>query len=463
VTLSARYVRADTMEARLVRYPKSFEMGLDNLEAISRTRVVAWSEYFDQLAAPILAGGWDLEQLSAALSKRDISLPLRGEAQPSGETQRGIEALVTARSHLRAAIVRSDVGVNAAAAVRGEAVTLKDAVARNPFSVEDLRAMGADTTHRFARQALEAGVSACKLACETEVVDAWTEFERTVNELIESTIPTSLHKAIALSKLYEVPLYEVWPHIVLGHQKATAVFENSRGYKYAVYAGWWLWRTVAAHHHPVRAAPDFDEWIGLEIRGPRAREPIARATEMLPILEHELAATVRILGDRNLRVAAVLHRLGNARSALGEPQAREAYERSLRLREELLGPDHLDVGATLLSFSSWCAKEDELELAEALGVRALEIFERHPGKGDSFIAAQLNNLGNLYVLKEMPEQAERAFLRLIDQPRPIGPDDRHVHASLTRLGELYKALGRPDEAQSLHERSRRIAPLSEDQ
>lgn len=383
----------------------------------------------------MLAEGLHVERLSSALASRELWLELRGEKQATTEHPQHRDELQVKRARLRAAVLASPIGVNAVVKWRAE----------HPHRMKEF------PTEVLPRGALEAAVKACEAAGEAGVVHLWTEFETATDALVMAVLPTSLYRAIALSNLYEVSVLELWPQIVRGHQEGTALFQTDRGYRYSVYAQWWLWKEVASAHHPLRSSEDFEDLILAEIRGPREQDPVARARVEAPMLERELKATINRVGERTLRVADVLHRLGRARANLEEPSATELYEKSLRTREELLGADHFDVAGPLLSLSSWYSKKN-FELAEQFGTRALRIYENHPGKGDSFAAAQLNNLGNLYRRMKRTAEAEAAFLRAIElNERAFGPSDR-TGLFLENLRELYEELGRLDDASRISRR-----------
>ncbi|NIP19370.1 MAG: tetratricopeptide repeat protein, partial [Xanthomonadales bacterium] len=71
-------------------------------------------------------------------------------------------------------------------------------------------------------------------------------------------------------------------------------------------------------------------------------------------------------------LANVLNNMGVVQNRLGKRmQARRSYERSLAIREAVLGPDHQEVARTLNNLGNILVSEGELNEAEAMHARAL--------------------------------------------------------------------------------------------
>jgi eukaryotic-like serine/threonine-protein kinase len=75
--------------------------------------------------------------------------------------------------------------------------------------------------------------------------------------------------------------------------------------------------------------------------------------------------------------------------------AAEHYERALRIKESLLGPDHPDVAMTVHNLAVLRTTEGRREEAEALYRRALAIFERALGPDHPKTAACRAELAKL--------------------------------------------------------------------
>ncbi|HKB36970.1 MAG TPA: tetratricopeptide repeat protein, partial [Gemmataceae bacterium] len=72
----------------------------------------------------------------------------------------------------------------------------------------------------------------------------------------------------------------------------------------------------------------------------------------------------------NLNNLAAVHHVRGELSA-GEP----LYRRALAVKENLLGPEHIDVALTLSNLAALCWDQERTAEAEALYRRALAIYE----------------------------------------------------------------------------------------
>jgi len=77
-------------------------------------------------------------------------------------------------------------------------------------------------------------------------------------------------------------------------------------------------------------------------------------------------------------------------------QAAAFYQRALAIREKTLGPDHPDVGETLLDLAGIYNELCQRELAEPLYQRALAIKEKALGPDHPDVATILEDMAALY-------------------------------------------------------------------
>src|ERR1041385_5868737 len=146
----------------------------------------------------------------------------------------------------------------------------------------------------------------------------------------------------------------------------------------------------------------------------------------------------------------------------------ECAERSLRLRETKLGPDHIDVAYSLVALGKALDALRELASAESTLRRALAIREAHLGGDDTLTATALYELGR--VIEDRGDDAESQRLHeraLAIRERTLGPDSADVAASLDDLADLVCNRGEPARARALSERSlaitaRRLGTRSEE-
>ena len=205
------------------------------------------------------------------------------------------------------------------------------------------------------------------------------------------------------------------------------------------------------------------------------------------------------LGEADKQFAAAIeaHRRGDYAAA------REAAQRAVAVREQILGKDHAEVGLALRLLGSAMTELHELDSAEATLKRALEIVEaaygkRHPEgalildrlgwlrinsaakKGfdrktveeaattlrravsifgatvgeTTETAEALDNLGTILVYMGSYDEALANKLRsLFVRETLLGPDDSETAVSLSNLGWLYGRIGMQDEVIPLKRRA----------
>jgi tetratricopeptide (TPR) repeat protein len=130
--------------------------------------------------------------------------------------------------------------------------------------------------------------------------------------------------------------------------------------------------------------------------------------------------------------------------------ALKKLERSLRIREAALGPEHLEVSETLnnLGVAQWRAHQNAK--AESTLQRALAIVERQLGPDHPDVAVTLTNLGVLYKTEKRYSEAEELFRRALDiNIKAFHAGHRDVEDGLFYLAEVLMDEGRFTEAEPL--------------
>lgn len=152
--------------------------------------------------------------------------------------------------------------------------------------------------------------------------------------------------------------------------------------------------------------------------------------------------------------------LGSIRQVQNRPtEARDYMVRSLRLREEALGPDHLHVAA---SYESLCILEmelmllDEAELSceQALKIRRQALGELH---AQSVRASTL--MAGVFRLRGDYEQAELLVTRTLDLDLEAGRS-RAMAQSWVRLGWVAWLEGRYEESERRYREAAALSPDS---
>jgi CHAT domain-containing protein/Tfp pilus assembly protein PilF len=168
------------------------------------------------------------------------------------------------------------------------------------------------------------------------------------------------------------------------------------------------------------------------------------AGEAAKLGEKSLRLREETLGPDHVVVSDVLFNLGLYYRNVGDvPKAEELYLRSLAIKEKAFGPDHVDVSLVLhnLAYLYHDSLRD-YRTAEPLYRRALAIKEKVLGAEHPLVAATLNNLGmgewkkGDYVKAEAYYQRSRAIVE-----RASGPESNEVGNAMLNLGIVYKESG----------------------
>ncbi len=181
-----------------------------------------------------------------------------------------------------------------------------------------------------------------------------------------------------------------------------------------------------------------------------AREVLERGAERLrDTLGDQPEVRARLLTT----VGSVYVNLALFREA--EPLLREG----LALREEVFGPDSLEVAESLqmlgrlTAMSSGPGKD-----LEPLFRRAVEIRERRLDPDDLNLAESLRSLGVVYIMMNRRRSARSLLERALGiRERRLGPEHADVGDVLLRLAHLEAAEGRFDDAIPLMERAAAIS------
>lgn len=163
-------------------------------------------------------------------------------------------------------------------------------------------------------------------------------------------------------------------------------------------------------------------------------------------------------GDARV-VAQALEELALACLRAGDTaRAVALYDRTLTLREKLLGPEHLDVGLSMMSLGRALIANNELDRAESTLARALAFFEASArSEAQAVIANVLALLGATYRARGEYAKAVTTLERALGiQARVWGADHGFVADALVDLGRAYTQAGDYASAEKAFERAIRI-------
>jgi tetratricopeptide (TPR) repeat protein len=135
-------------------------------------------------------------------------------------------------------------------------------------------------------------------------------------------------------------------------------------------------------------------------------------------------------------------------------EAEPLFQRALRIRELVLGSDHLQISYPLSDLALLYWQQNKYAEAEPLFQRALRIQEQALGPDHPDLAFPLNHLANLYRDQGKYAEAEPLFQRaLCIREQALGPDHFQVAVTLNNLALLYKSQGKYEKAEPLFRRA----------
>ncbi len=177
--------------------------------------------------------------------------------------------------------------------------------------------------------------------------------------------------------------------------------------------------------------------------------------EALRLHEVALALREQVLDPDHPDVGNSLNNLANTHYSLGDmTTSRTLHERALAIRERAFGPEHPEVASSLNNLANLDFEADALHDALARHLRALAIRERALGPDHLDVANSLNNLASVqHALGNLAEVEPLLARALAIRERNLGPEHPAVAESLSNLAIALDSVGTPGEARPLHERA----------
>lgn len=181
----------------------------------------------------------------------------------------------------------------------------------------------------------------------------------------------------------------------------------------------------------------------------------ARYTEAELLLTRAISIREQCVGPEHLDTAQSLNNLGWLYDHMGKyEQAVLLHQRALAIREKGLGPESPPVAESLNRLAVLYRHQLQYDQAEQLHRRALEIREKQLGPEHSDTAESLNNLGLLYSDMKRYGEAESLLMRsLAVREKRLGMEHPDVAESLNNLAFLYDFQERYAEAEPIHLRA----------
>ncbi|HEX7958962.1 MAG TPA: CHAT domain-containing tetratricopeptide repeat protein [Terriglobales bacterium] len=135
-------------------------------------------------------------------------------------------------------------------------------------------------------------------------------------------------------------------------------------------------------------------------------------------------------------------------------EAQSMLEKTLEIREKIIGPDHPDIAFTLTLEANIAYYKSELAKAEKLFERAIAMLETTIGPECPQVATRLNNLASVYQVKSELIKAEALHKRALRiREQSLSPEHPDIAQSLNNLANVYSDLGDSQSAEPLYRRA----------
>jgi tetratricopeptide (TPR) repeat protein/nucleoside phosphorylase len=185
----------------------------------------------------------------------------------------------------------------------------------------------------------------------------------------------------------------------------------------------------------------------------------ARYVEAEPLYQQALRIGEQALGPEHLDVAESQHNLANLYAEQGKyGEARLYYQRALRVKEALLKPEHPSLALSLHCLANLSAEQGKYAEAKALYQRALRIYQQTPAFLHSYeVIYTLGDLATLY--QELGEyaEAETLYQQMLQVFELMAaPPHPGMALLLNNLAVLYKTQGKYAAAEQLYQRALHI-------
>ena len=178
-------------------------------------------------------------------------------------------------------------------------------------------------------------------------------------------------------------------------------------------------------------------------------------SEAEPILQQALALREQQLGPEHLDTATSLYHLALLYRLAGKyTEAEPVFLRTLSIREQQLGVSHPDTATCLDDLAVLYYDQGRYTEAEPVFQRALAIREQQLGASHPDTATSLNDLARLYEQSGKYAQAEALLLRSLSiYEKWLGSEHPNTAYCLHNLALLYRRQGKYAQAEPLAQRA----------
>jgi CHAT domain-containing protein len=177
------------------------------------------------------------------------------------------------------------------------------------------------------------------------------------------------------------------------------------------------------------------------------------------LAERTLAIRERVLGPEHSEVAISLNILAVIYSSMGDyTRGEQFFRRAQNIWEKTLGPEHPLLANSLENLAVLYIERGKYAEAEPLLQRVRSIIEKSVGQDHPDVSLVLINIADLCYDKGDYEKAGPLYQRaLAINEKAFGPENPNIVDSLSRLARFHQNIGNDVEAESLYQRALAIS------
>ncbi len=178
----------------------------------------------------------------------------------------------------------------------------------------------------------------------------------------------------------------------------------------------------------------------------------SRDITVLEVLDNAATAIEGKFKDEPVVEAAIRLTLGQTYMSLAKfEQADTHLARSVELRVQELGDDHVDTSKALMIQGYLRIRQGRYDDAEPMFLRSLAVFRHAFGEDHEETLSAKGVLGVLYRRQGRYAEAEPLYLEVLEgRRRVLGEEHRHTLVSMNNLAILYRVQGKIAPAENLY-------------
>jgi tetratricopeptide (TPR) repeat protein len=201
---------------------------------------------------------------------------------------------------------------------------------------------------------------------------------------------------------------------------------------------------LEARAHNLQAAPRLSEKIDAAMQAGEQANRVRHFDEALKHFQDavELAEKVQ---PHDPRLVTALDHVGNEYLGQDPAAAEAAYERELKVSEEIFGAHSANTAMPLQSLGRNALMQHDYAAAEKFYFREVDVNEKVYGEGSDRVAASLLDAASVYMAQKDYAKAEPYILRSVHIDESLyGHDGINMLMPLSNACNLYDKWGKPD-------------------